>query len=107
MALGADADISSEDADVARRGEVTVALALEIASDLGAPGVSGICYAAFNSYSAPPTERQIDQVSAALARLDQRAGELGVRLGVEPVNRYESYLVNTLDQASALIERAG
>lgn len=107
MALGADADISSQDADVARRGEETVALALEIASDLGAPGVSGICYAAFNSYSAPPTERQIDQVSAALARLDQRAGELGVRLGVEPVNRYESYLVNTLDQASALIERVG
>src|SRR5690606_21090487 len=43
----------------------------------------------------------------ALSRLDRRAGDLGVRLGIEPVNRYESYMVNTLDQASALIERAG
>ena len=107
MALGPDVDISSDDADTSRRGEAMVGLALEIASDLGAPAVSGICYAAFNSYSAPQTEAQVERVAAALARLDRRAGELGVRLGVEPVNRYESYMVNTLDQASALIARAG
>lgn len=107
IALGADADISSDDPATARRGEETVALALEIAADLGAPGVSGITYAAFNSYSAPQAERQVERVAAALSRLDRRAGELGVRLGIEPVNRYESYMVNTLDQASALIERAG
>lgn len=107
MALGADVDISSEDAETARRGAEIVALALEIAADLGAPGVSGITYAAFHSYSAPHTEQQVEQVAAALSRLDRRAGELGVGLGIEPVNRYESYMVNTLDQASALIERAG
>lgn len=107
VALGPDVDISSDDTETARAGETMVSLALEIAADLGAPAVSGICYAAFKSYAAPQTQGQIDQVAAALARLDRRAGELGVRLGVEPVNRYESYLVNTLDQASALIERAG
>jgi D-psicose/D-tagatose/L-ribulose 3-epimerase len=107
IALGVEADISSDDAETARRGEKTVALALEIAADLGAPGVSGICYAAFNTYTAPQTEPQVQRVAAALARLDRRAGALGVRLGVEPVNRYESYLVNTLDQAAALIDRAG
>jgi D-psicose/D-tagatose/L-ribulose 3-epimerase len=107
MALGADADISSNDAATGKRGEDTVALALEIAADLGAPAVSGICYAAFNSYSAPQTPRQVERVAAALSRLDRRAGELGVRLGIEPVNRYESYMVNTLDQASMLIDRAG
>jgi len=107
MALGANADISSDEEDTAKHGAETVALALEIAADLGAPAVSGICYAAFNNYAAPQTERQVERVAAALSRLDRRAGDLGVRLGVEPVNRYESYMVNTLDQASALIERAG
>jgi D-psicose/D-tagatose/L-ribulose 3-epimerase len=107
MALGADADISSVDAETARRGEETVARALEIAAELGVPAVSGITYAAFNSYSAPQTNRQVDQVAASLSRLDRRAGELGVRLGVEPVNRYESYMVNTLDQAADLIGKAG
>jgi D-psicose/D-tagatose/L-ribulose 3-epimerase len=107
MALGPDVDISSNDAATARRGEETVALALEIAAELGAPAVSGITYAAFASYGAPPSARQVEQVAASLSRLDARAGELGVKLGVEPVNRYESYLVNTLDQAASLIRQAG
>lgn len=107
MTLGPSTDISSDDADVAKRGEETVALALEIAVDLGAPEVSGIVYAAFNSYGAPHTARQVERVAEALSRLDPRAGSLGVRLGVEPVNRYESYMINTLDAARALIEQAG
>jgi D-psicose/D-tagatose/L-ribulose 3-epimerase len=107
MALGAGDDIASPDAATAARGEATVARCLEIAAELGAPGVSGITYAAFNSYAAPPTEAQRDQVVASLARLDKRAGELGVRLGLEPVNRYESYLVNTLDEGAGLIRAAG
>lgn len=47
------------------------------------------------------------RVAESLARLDRRAGELGVCLGLEPVNRYESYLVNTLDEAAALIRASG
>jgi len=107
MALPADADISSTDPAMAARGEATVTRCLEIAAELGAPAVSGITYAAFNSYAAPPTDAQRDQVIAALARLDARAGALGVRLGIEPVNRYESYMVNTLDQGAAMIRAAG
>lgn len=107
MALGADSDISSSDAATAARGEATVARCLEIAAELGAPAVSGITYAAFNSYTAPPTAAQRAQVVASLTRLDKRAGELGVRLGLEPVNRYESYMVNTLDDGAGLIRAAG
>ncbi len=107
MALGLDADISSDDSATARNGEATVARCLEIASDVGAPAVSGITYAAFNSYSAPQTDGQRARVVGSLSRLDRRAGELGVKLGLEPVNRYESYMVNTLDQASIMIRDAG
>lgn len=107
MALVPESDISSIDREIAARGEATVARCLEIASELGAPAVSGITYAAFASYTAAPTAAQRDQVAASLARLDARASALGVRLGLEPVNRYESYLVNTLDQGADLIRRAG
>ena len=107
MALGTDADISSPDKDIARTGERTVERCLQIASDLGAPAVSGITYAAFNNYAAPPTRAQWDSVRDALARLDKRAGELGVKLGLEAVNRYETYLVNTLDQAGDMIREIG
>lgn len=107
MALGLDTDISSDDPAIARRGEAAVGRALEIAADLGAPAVSGITYAAFASYDAPPKPGQRARVIDSLSRLDRRAGELGVRLGLEPVNRYESFLVNTLDEAAALIRAAG
>lgn len=107
MALGADSDISADDPAVAARGEATVGRALEIASELGAPAISGIVYAAFNSYAAPQTADQHRRVVEALARLDRRAGELGVKLGLEPVNRYESYMVNTLDQAASIISDVG
>jgi D-psicose/D-tagatose/L-ribulose 3-epimerase len=107
MALGRDADISSMDDDVARLGEATIARSLEIASELEAPGVSGITYAAFNSYAAPPSDQQRAAVASRLARLDRRAGELGVKLGLELVNRYESYMVNTLDEAARMIRDAG
>lgn len=107
MALPPAADLSSPDLQTARRGEAMVAQALRLAADLGAPAVSGITYAAFAAYTAPPTAAQAAQVAAALGRLDALAGSLGLRLGIEPVNRYESYLVNTLDEAAALIAAAG
>ncbi|WP_417837723.1 sugar phosphate isomerase/epimerase family protein [Thalassospira tepidiphila] len=103
MALTPENDISSTDSVVAAKGETTVARCLEIASELGVSAVSGITYAAFNSYSTTYTQLQKEQVIGALRRLDQRAGELGVRLGLEPVNRYESYMVNTIDQAGDII----
>ena len=107
MALGADADISSDDRQVAERGEAAVIRALEIASELGAPAVSGITYAAFNSYTAPPSHQQRERVAESLGKLGRRAGEFGVSLGLEPVNRYESYMVNTLDEAAEMIRMAG
>lgn len=107
MALGNDADIASPDTAISRRGEETVEKCLQIASDLRTPAVSGITYAAFNNYGAAPTRAQWDSVREALARLDKRAGELGVKLGLEAVNRYETYLVNTLDQAGDMIREIG
>jgi D-psicose/D-tagatose/L-ribulose 3-epimerase len=107
LALGPGADISSDDPEIARRGEATVMRALQNAADLGAPGVSGITYAAFASYSEPPGNARRARVVEALGRLGAAAAGLGLRLGIEPVNRYESYLVNTLDEAAALIRDAG
>lgn len=107
MALGPDTDISSTDQATARRGEATVERCLEVAVEAGASAASGICYAAFNRYTAPPSAAQRDQVCQALGRLDVKAGSLGVRLGLEAVNRYESYMVNTIDQAGDMIRAVG
>jgi D-psicose/D-tagatose/L-ribulose 3-epimerase len=75
MALGPDTDISSPDNEIASRGEAMVIRCLETAEEIGANALSGIVYAAFNRYSAPPTRAQRDQVRAALARLDGSPAE--------------------------------
>ncbi len=107
MALGVDADISSPDPTVSARGAATVRRCLEIAADLAAPAISGITYAAFNRYASPPTPEQRHKVAGELHMLDEYAGSLGLKLGVEPVNRYESNMINSLDQAADMIRLAG
>jgi D-psicose/D-tagatose/L-ribulose 3-epimerase len=107
LALGQETDISSPDREIAKRGAATVIRCLDIAGELGVGAVSGIVYAAFNRYAAPPSASQKAQVAEALSLLDEEAGRRELRLGLEPVNRYESYLVNTLDEAGALIRSIG
>ena len=107
IALAPDSDISSPDRDTANRGEKTLERALAIAEDAGAGAISGITYAAFNRYSAPPAQPQRSQVVDALGRLAQVAASRGLRIGLEPVNRYESFMVNTLDEAGAIIRDVG
>jgi sugar phosphate isomerase/epimerase len=49
-------------------------------------------------------ELEWDLLRAQLVQLGELAEKAGVQLWVEPVNRYETHLLNRLDQASELIE---
>jgi sugar phosphate isomerase/epimerase len=49
----------------------------------------------------------LDWTAAALAECCAAAAASGVRLALEPINRYETTLVNTVAQGLALIDRVG
>ncbi len=53
----------------------------------------------------PAEDREV--LVEGLAELGGVAGELGVALLLEPLNRYEDHMVNTVAQAAALIADAG
>lgn len=57
----------------------------------------------------PPRSEEEDQelLVDALARLGAHAGSLGVRVLLEPLNRYEDHMVNTLAQAADLCVASG
>lgn len=46
-------------------------------------------------------------IARCLKAVARHAASLGIELGLEPVNRYETYLINTARQAVELIERIG
>lgn len=107
LGLSAETDISSGEPAAVGRGEALLNDALSVARDLGAEMLSGVLYSALRKYSEPPTEAGRLATIQVLGRLADKAREAGITLGIEPVNRYESNLINSGDDALALIQAVG
>jgi D-psicose/D-tagatose/L-ribulose 3-epimerase len=103
MALNPAADLSSENPEIAKKGEAVVADCISVTRDLGASMLGGVTYSALTRYWAPPTPGSRERVVDAYGRLAERARSAGIRLGIEPVNRYESNFINTLGQAAEVV----
>jgi D-psicose/D-tagatose/L-ribulose 3-epimerase len=107
LGLDFDRDVSSPDPAVAARGEELLEQAVDVTAAIGASFLGGVVHSAMGKYLAPPSERGRRSCVDALRRVAERAQRRGVTIGVEPVNRYESNLVNTAEQALALIDDVG
>ena len=82
--------------------------ALEVTKAMGAEALSGVTYGGIGERTGePPTQRELDDVARALGAAAKHAKSLGLAFGIEPVNRYETHLINTGRQAVEMIERTG
>lgn len=82
--------------------------ALEVAHELGSNTLTGVTYSTLGyTTGTSPTEAEYANLERALRPVAQRAGALGMTLGLEPCNRYETHLLNTAEQTVTLIERIG
>jgi D-psicose/D-tagatose/L-ribulose 3-epimerase len=103
-----DTDITSDDADIRAKGVDYLKACVKATSDIGAQNFSGVVYSQFVK---PATQRPTDQTwkhsADCLREVALFAKELDVNIGIEPVNRYETYLINTCDQALKLKEMIG
>lgn len=61
-------------------------------------------YSCLNKYDHPSTESNLKHSATVLKRLCERAKPLGVSIGLEPCNRYETNLLNTTSSTLAFIE---
>lgn len=83
-------------------------VAIDAAADMGALALSGVIYGGIGERSGlPPTEAELDNVARCLTGAARHAQQRGIALGIEPVNRYETHLINTGRQAVQMIERIG
>ena len=109
-AFGPDRDMSADDASVRRNAIGYVNRCADIAQELGADIVVGPMYSAVGrTRMAEPEERRAQRRLAgeSIREAADYARERGVRLALEPLNRFETDLINTVDQGVELVEEIG
>jgi len=100
-----DDKLATKDPEAARD---FVLRALETAHALGCKFLGGVTYSALGYKTGkPPTEAEYENIVVALRPVAKRAEDLGMLLGLEPCNRYETHLLNTAEQSLALLDRIG
>lgn len=106
--LFAHNDITNPDPEVRAKGVDYLKRCVLAASEIDAPFVSGVTYSQHVKPSpTPPTEVEWRYAADALREVARFAQGSGIQVSLEPVNRYESYLVNTSEQAMRLREMVG
>jgi D-psicose/D-tagatose/L-ribulose 3-epimerase len=109
-AFGPDRNLSHADPAIREQGLEYLRACIDLAAAVGAPDVIGPMYSAVGETEllAPDDrERQRERAAAALREAAAYAGERGVGLALEPLNRFETDLVNTVEQGLELCERIG
>ncbi len=82
--------------------------ALEATAAMGAEALSGVTFGGIGERTGkPPTPAELDNVARGLRQAARHAARLGIGLGIEAINRYESHLINTGWQAVQMIEKVG
>ena len=101
-----DVDLPHPDAEVRAKAVDYYLRLLDFAAEVGAPMVG--CHGAVgrirpvNSY-----EQEVVNYVVGVQRIAERAQELGLRLAIEVLNRYESHLLNTAEEAVRFVEEVG
>ena len=82
------------------RAEAFLISALDKAHEMGSTFLGGVTYSALGFRSGkPPSQAEYDNMAKALRPAARHAKKLGITLGIEPCNRYETHLLNTSTQS--------
>ena len=102
-----DRDLTTTDRAVTAATQAYLRQCIDIAAAVGAPVVAGPIYAPVGRlWQLDPGDRRhtIARLIEALRPIADHAARHEVRLALEPLNRYETSLVNTVEQAMEVIE---
>jgi D-psicose/D-tagatose/L-ribulose 3-epimerase len=100
-AFGPDRDISSDDEAVRINGVQYIKSLIDMAEAVSSPYVSGPMYSAVGKARLQSSEEKERQTSWAVQNMrlvSEYAAIKGVKLAVEPLNRFETDFMNTVDQ---------
>lgn len=109
-AFGPDRDVSHSDPVQGAQGVEYLRECVDFAAEVGSPLVSGPMYAATGQarlLERAQREAQWERAVSGLREVGMYSETVGVRLAVEPLNRFETDLVNTVEQGLRLCADIG
>jgi D-psicose/D-tagatose/L-ribulose 3-epimerase len=109
-AFGPDRDVSHEDPEVRRGAGDYLRTCIDLAAAVGSDNVSGPMYSATGKarlLSDDERKQQWEWAVEGIGAAADYAAEHGVGLAIEPLNRYETDLVNTNEQGVRLCQDVG
>lgn len=109
-AFGVERDISSCDEDIRAKGLAYIKDCIDIANFLESPVFGGPMYSAVGKTRLVSDETKLIERNWCLENLNTAthyAKKKGVILALEPLNRFETDMINTVDQALDLINEIG
>lgn len=81
---------------------------IDCCAAMGAQALVGPWYQPLGIFSGDgPTEAELDRCAGVHRAIAPRARAAGLICALEPLNRFESYLLNTCEQSSAYLDRLG
>ena len=108
-AFGSGRDLRGSSSEVANAIQYVSEL-IEMAHTLGAKIVCGPMYSRTGrsgAHSSEERESQLEQIALGLQELCRKAEAAGIILALEPLNRFETDCINTMEQAVEIIDRVG
>lgn len=107
-ACAVDTDVSSPDNGIRKAGIDYLKRCVEATAEAGGTCLSGVLYSAIGGrVDGMPGQEYRDRSADALREVAIFARDHDVTIGLEPVNRYETFLVNTCEQALDLVRMIG
>jgi D-psicose/D-tagatose/L-ribulose 3-epimerase len=108
LGLPLDKDITSGDEATRKRGVDFMKLCVEAISELGGDSINGVVYTSWGKITGKPrTEIEWKHSVESLKEVCRYASKYGVTFGLEPVNRFETYFLNTAADAVKLAKAVG
>jgi len=108
MALNAEQNIAATDAEVRKRGAAALHRMVDCAAAMGASVLSGPMHSGIGVFTGQgPQPDEVARSVEVLSEVAERGQAQGVRLGVEPLNRFECYLMNDTASTADYVARVG
>ena len=103
--LGSSRDLISEDSVVRENAKNYIKTCIEVAAQWGSDVFCGPLYSAVGKLvGRGRTQQEWDLCVRELFHLGEHAGNYGVTLAIEPLNRFETYFLNTVEDAIKLVK---